>query len=338
MGNFSQNNFGNDIKTVPVPVHNAGQIQKAIRPTDPDTSSMEAIRSTNPDTLSMEICIKTKWNIKQGLEKQEFPAPTCDKFNMEGDKDGDIFFPASRPESMAVFKRVNGLIQNAAPVEACRPVLNEASIRNFRRSDGPGVLQPAMWGDEQEVVVKTLVNLKPKTFLEWGAGGSTRWFSSLVSEKVHSIDNYPPWCKKVSQDHFVNCLIKQGVFTSHCEAPEDGQGSWGQIKDVDTATANAIAYVNKVDSIGLPHYDAVFVDGRYRCACALKALNYVDSTSVVIMHDFWSRLHKYKRTLEYYDVIGRSRTVAILRKKKDSDLPEDWKIVYKEYSNAANQG
>jgi len=41
-----------------------------------------------------------------------------------------------------------------------------------------------MWGDELEMIFKTMANMKPKSYFEWGAGGSTRWFSAFASELV----------------------------------------------------------------------------------------------------------------------------------------------------------
>mmetsp|Transcript_12479 Transcript_12479/g.30721 ORF Transcript_12479/g.30721 Transcript_12479/m.30721 type:complete len:98 (-) Transcript_12479:554-847(-) len=66
-------------------------------------------------------------------------------------------------------------------------------------SPSPGIpeVYPAMWGDELEMIFKTMANMKPKSYFEWGAGGSTRWFSAFASELVVSVDNFEPWCQKV---------------------------------------------------------------------------------------------------------------------------------------------
>jgi hypothetical protein len=53
-----------------------------------------------------------------------------------------------------------------------------------------------MWPDEFEYVSKTLINVAPKTYLEWGTGKSAMWFPALA-EHAYIIDNYLPWCAQV---------------------------------------------------------------------------------------------------------------------------------------------
>ena len=57
-------------------------------------------------------------------------------------------------------------------------------------------------------------------------------------------------------------------------------------------------YVNAVDTFGVPVFDAVLVDGRFRVACALKALQYTDSGSVVFIHDYFQREAMYGAVME----------------------------------------
>uniref|UniRef100_A0A7S2TK04 Uncharacterized protein n=1 Tax=Lotharella oceanica TaxID=641309 RepID=A0A7S2TK04_9EUKA len=243
---------------------------------------------------------------------------------------------------MAKFAELNEIILKHAPVAACKNTLAAVPLRNFRRVPGPDprVVYPAMWGDEMEVAMKTLANWKPKTYFEWGAGGSTRWLTAFTSDTVISVDTFKAWCEKVTEDPFVDCLKKQGVFKQHCvdtgNVPIRGFGSLNG----GGAEAEKLAheFVNAIDMFNVSRYDVILVDGRFRQGCALKALHYVDEeTSIVIIHDFWSRWEKYDFLLKYYRPLGRSRTIGVLKKRPESELPPDWRNAYKKYATVRYQ-
>ena len=56
---------------------------------------------------------------------------------------------------------------------------------------------PMMFPEEFDLIVKTLAQLQPVSYLEWGSGMSTSFYPLLASGDVRVIDGYPPWCKKV---------------------------------------------------------------------------------------------------------------------------------------------
>jgi hypothetical protein len=70
--------------------------------------------------------------------------------------------------------------------------------------------------------------------------------------------------------------------------------------------------------------------------CALKLLNYLSDESILVVHDFWSRLiwtkkggdTGYHHILDYYDVIGRARSSVALRKKRIEEMPAGWETAY----------
>jgi len=201
-----------------------------------------------------------------------------------------------------------------------------------------------MWGDELEMIFKTMANMKPKSYFEWGAGGSTRWFSAFASELVVSVDNFEPWCQKVANDPFVKCLAENGVFKQGCTSPTDGkqnQVGFGTMIDSTESERVGKEFINYIDTFskpeGIKRYDVILVDGRFRQACALKALHYLDENSILVIHDFWSRWEKYAFIMNYYDAVGRSRTIGALRKKPLEELPSGWESAYEKYSTLAYQ-
>eukprot|EP00928_Gymnodinium_smaydae_P047514 TRINITY_DN31715_c0_g1_i1.p1 TRINITY_DN31715_c0_g1~~TRINITY_DN31715_c0_g1_i1.p1 ORF type:complete len:130 (+),score=4.81 TRINITY_DN31715_c0_g1_i1:157-546(+) len=93
-------------------------------------------------------------------------------------------------------------------------------------------------------------------------------------------------------------------------------------------------YIEQIDSFGIRHLDAALVNGQYRVACALKLLNYFHKDSVLFVHAFWSR-PQYSVLLEYYDVIGTSSDLVVLRPKRREKLLDGWEIVYRNYLHDA---
>ncbi len=307
------------------------------------------------NTLTASRCIYTKHNTKSYTKyNQSFPAPICQSWSMEGNRNaryGDPYVPANGPNALSMFASLNSILldSNHNGVPACKSKLAQVKLRNWQQKDRDPLsvtLYPAMWADEMELFMKTLANIKPNTYLEWGSGGSSRWLVSLVRHKVFSVDNHVPWCRRVRKDPFVACLINEGVFETKCILPEgvlmeDFHAderltySGSNIPASEEGEALANSYVNVIDLIGEHRFDVILVDGRLRLACALKALNFVDEDSIVMIHDFWSRLHHYGPVLRYYDVLGQSRTAVVLR-KKTKDLPPDWTTVYQTYTNVAH--
>ena len=72
-------------------------------------------------------------------------------------------------------------------------------------------------------------------------------------------------------------------------------------------------------------FDAALVDGRFRVTAALKLLPHLHDRSVLFMHDFWNRRHAADHVVDkFYAVIGRARSVVVLKRKPAGSLPRDW--------------
>ena len=70
-------------------------------------------------------------------------------------------------------------------------------------------------------------------------------------------------------------------------------------------------------------FDAALIDGRFRTSAALKLVPHLHKRSVLFIHDFWNRAAQYlEETSMFYDVIGRARSVVVLKLKPQ--LPRDW--------------
>lgn len=158
------------------------------------------------------------------------------------------------------------------------------------------MLTPYM-SKEERVFIEKFLN-KSDTMLEWGSGGSTVCFAKLVN-KMYSIEHDKKWFDIVKGNKPENVKY----YFVEQNAPRTRP----------TKKEEFIDYINFIEKIGVERYDVVFVDGRARKFCALKALDYVDKNSKIIIHD-WER-PIYKEVLSDYEIIDEIHRVGVLRKK-----------------------
>lgn len=60
--------------------------------------------------------------------------------------------------------------------------------------------------------------------------------------------------------------------------------------------------------------DTIFIDGRFRVACALSALLHCQNSTIMI-HDFFNR-QQYHIVLEFLDMIEECETLGVFKPKK----------------------
>mmetsp|Transcript_8882 Transcript_8882/g.16015 ORF Transcript_8882/g.16015 Transcript_8882/m.16015 type:complete len:314 (+) Transcript_8882:136-1077(+) len=161
-----------------------------------------------------------------------------------------------------------------------------------------------------------------KTYLEWGSGGSTNTFA-LLAEKAYSIEHFQPWCSNVKLHELVAFHWAIGQLNYICvELPDHLQIMHAGFphchkdrEDNDACSEAMRPYIDAVHHTQEQHFDVVLVDGRYRVAAALKALAFVDTSSVVAVHDWLGREAKYGVLLEFYDRIDLVQELMLLRPK-----------------------
>ena len=86
-------------------------------------------------------------------------------------------------------------------------------------------------------------------------------------------------------------------------------------------------YINVIKQY--PNFDVVLVDGRWRVACALFALDYIREDTVVFMHDFQRSI--YHVVLQWYDEIKRVDSLVALKMKAGVERPK--KEIMEKYQN-----
>ena len=204
--------------------------------------------------------------------------------------------------------------------EVCGPMLSKSTVGygNFT-ARAYSLLEPAL-GKPQLVEAAKHV-LGAETYLEWGGGGSTENFAPLAL-RSYTIEHVPDWCQCM-KSRPLNTCISQKMAQG---APElaGGLAAGGRVHCVDTKMPlrvfgkpmrdsninqlklGLLAYVNEIETLGEATFDVVFVDGRMRVACALKALAFLHERSVLMIHD-WSDGRPYgdhPLLLHHFDVVS----------------------------------
>lgn len=132
---------------------------------------------------------------------------------------------------------------------------------------------------------------------EWGSGGSTTFFSYFVKKYI-----------SIEHDHYWFLKTIKGI-----EKEERGNVIlyW-----VSAPNENYTQYTDKIhdkvfDDV---HIDVVLIDGRSRVECAKNLFNRIGDDCIVFLHD--SQRERYNEIYDYYDIIGDTHTMKMLKKKK----------------------
>mmetsp|Transcript_16866 Transcript_16866/g.54908 ORF Transcript_16866/g.54908 Transcript_16866/m.54908 type:complete len:236 (-) Transcript_16866:156-863(-) len=202
-------------------------------------------------------------------------------------------------------------------------------------------LSPMMDAAEIDVI---RAFLKPEAVMfEYGSGGSTREWAKYV-KKVYAAEHIAVWAERVAEalkdvgnveilsrppdmeafDRLFPRCTKRGI-TEEGHLPDwcspNFDATWRDAKEADRLAVFG-PYVDAIAATKEARFDVVLVDSRCRSECALRALDFVDDKSVVIIHD-WNLeeegpipnsndhlklparkdLPHYKRVLDKYDVL-----------------------------------
>lgn len=142
--------------------------------------------------------------------------------------------------------------------------------------------------------------------LEWGAGGSTLYFSKFV-KGYYSIEH---------DKEYYNNIILSIPRNSNVDirlVPNNSPRSYLTKREEFQDYILAVADFGK-------KFDKVLIDGRARQWCGIEVLNYIDNNSIVFVHD-WVR-ERYHLLLLYYNIIEKidsefkdANGLAVLKKK-----------------------
>ena len=139
---------------------------------------------------------------------------------------------------------------------------------------------------------------KNMIMLEWGSGGSTTFFPFFVT-RYHSIEHTKDWFRKVGNELPENARLYYVPMNLPRTRP--------------TKREEFVDYVEHVHSIGVDNFDAVFIDGRARVACAQEVRRFVNEKSVLFLHD--SHRAEYAEIFDLYEVIDKAGSLRVMKIK-----------------------
>lgn len=148
---------------------------------------------------------------------------------------------------------------------------------------------------------------------EYGAGETTLFVANLPHLKeIHSVESDQGWIRDLEAQ------MPPGRVTFHYKNMGTLYKSWGHPGPLATE-AQKRAYSDPILSAAVP-IDVLLVDGRFRVACALKAHGWLAPNAILVFDDFWIR-PQYHVVLDFFDVIERIDTIAVLKPKKHAVVP-----------------
>lgn len=176
-------------------------------------------------------------------------------------------------------------------------------------------LVPHMSEAELALFTDTLEGVR--TYLEFGAGGSTAHAIALGIPSIWSVESDPAWLARLAADEGIAAAIAAGrVHLVHGDiGPTEAWGypagfGAGTLTALPSATGYHAGIWSRLD----PHsIDLVLVDGRYRVATALAAVANCRPDAKICVHDFFTRRDaSYAPILEFAEPVASAETLAVL--------------------------
>ena len=170
-----------------------------------------------------------------------------------------------------------------------------------------------MTKDETKTILKYLN--KSKKYLEFGAGNSTVMASSISTiQHIYTVES--------SQDYIDNYLMIEPQIQNEMKSGKLA------IHVIDIGDITKWGFPRSIDKIDLwpnyslnpftnqeNNYDLVFVDGRFRVACALSSILNTSKDCIIMIHDFWNR-PRYHILLKFLTTIEKIDTLGVFIKKR----------------------
>lgn len=181
-----------------------------------------------------------------------------------------------------------------------------------------------MLANKAEIKMFSKYILDANNYLEFGCGGSTFLLSYLSqASKIISVENDKNWANRIQE----NILLSKAIQAKRLEIFFVDLGKIKQaaypIEESKKELFPTYSYnvFEKIERENI-NIDTIFVDGRFRVACATRALIYFaqhqNERQILIIHDFFNR-EWYHKILDFVEIIDRVDTLAIFKPKPNND-------------------
>lgn len=183
-----------------------------------------------------------------------------------------------------------------------------------------------MTDKERKLFIDNISNAK--YYLEFGAGGSTFIALKTTNAKVFSVEADINWINYMRKNYFIyeqELLFR--LFFYYIDI--------GKIKNIsypvdDSKRDNYPNYSSEIftylsDDI-INKIDIVFIDGRFRVACAINSIINVNKNTKIIIHDFFNREH-YHILLKYLECLDKIDSLGIFKIKDNINKNDIIKLI-----------
>lgn len=191
-------------------------------------------------------------------------------------------------------------------------------LRKLDRLSPYPLLHPFRMSKKEKAVFDEAIK-ESRHYLEFGAGGSTIRALQKSTAVIYVVESSPAWLAQMRKYHFVR--FHEGKRLHMHPVNIGPVGHWGypeseNSRELFEEYSSGIYRI--VDSNLI---DLVLVDGRFRVACTLKAIQscHKNSRFRILIHDFWNR-PAYHALLSYLDTVIQVDTIGLFSIKTDVDL------------------
>jgi hypothetical protein len=175
-------------------------------------------------------------------------------------------------------------------------------------------LKPAM--TEAEATLLRAAAAGRRSAIEFGCGGSTALLLEAGVGKLLAADTDAGWLQRVAgEPRCAKALASQRLRLLHIDLGPVSAWGWPQ----DAALLPRWPSYWRDPWEAAPDADFVFVDGRFRVACALNSLPRLAAEGVILIHDFWDRAAYQGPLLRHCEVLGSVARLAMLAPRRPLD-------------------
>lgn len=150
-------------------------------------------------------------------------------------------------------------------------------------------------------------------YFEFGMGGSTILANSLVKKSITSVESDKEWVQKVADN------LKESTLDLDLRYVNIGPtGGWGTPVNRNSEDLFP-SYPRSLRKATNKNIDFCLVDGRFRVACFLTALDCLSADSIIAIHDYSVRPN-YHLVEEFARKVASTHTLALFVRRQDANL------------------
>ncbi len=166
-----------------------------------------------------------------------------------------------------------------------------------------------------EIALMQCLMESAESYFEFGMGGSTCLAAKTVRREIYAIDSDSDWISKVKTE--IGEASSKQIHLRHINIGPTRE--WGMPETPAKGNEGIFdAYSRAIIEPKLPAFDLVLVDGRFRVACFLQALQSQRADTILAIHDYTDRPH-YHVVEEFARPVSVCEQLAVFVRRPDID-------------------